>query len=283
MLRFKANWLTLTLALMLMVACGQQQSAPAPQAAQEDAPAPEQNVPATDKAAQMQVPKPEDVSFELGQAPQADAAYTVDATQTDVHFTIVSNSAGPVTGRFPEGYKGWLDLGEGKGRFAVQLETLKTTTQDGMELERRDQNVLEAFFGIRPSSAMPEAVDQAWQALSGKLERNIQVAGFEIESVEGLKDLADGASAQGALAGKLVFWDTITASVRFPVEATRSGDELTLSSTEKVTINMVDIMGQSLRDTVFQTMIAAGCAHQPGIQNDVVIGLDKVVLSKAAN
>lgn len=281
MSRFKAKWLSISLALLLLVACGQQ--SPTSQAAQEDAPAPEQNVPATTKPAELQVPKPEEVSFAMQEAPQGASVFVVDAAETDVHFTIVSNSAGKVTGRFPGGYQGWLDLAEGKGKFATQVDTLKTTTQDGMGLELRDQNVIEAFFGVRPSSTLPELVDKAWQAMAGKLERNIQIAGFEIDKVEGLSDLADGASAQGSLAGKLVFWDTITASVSFPVEAKREGDMLTLASTETVTINLVDIMGQGLRDLAFQTMIAAGCAHQPGIQNEVVIGLDKVVLTKTAN
>jgi hypothetical protein len=280
MFRFKLTHVLTILSVFFLISCGQQGQKF--ETATEDAAAPQENVPATSKPSELSLPSAGEVDFTLGEAPQGDQVYVVDAAATDAHFTIVSNSAGPVTGRFPEGYQGWLNLADGKGKFAAQIDNLKTFTQDGMGLALRDQNVIEAFFGVRPSSILPEPVDKAWQALSGKLQRNVQLAGFEIESIDGLSGLADGATAQGSLDGNLVFWDTITVSVRFPVEATRSGDTITLSSTEKVTINLVDVMGQSLRDLAFQTMLAAGCAHQPGIQNDVVIGLDKVVLQKAA-
>lgn len=282
MFRSSTKWFMLVSLSVLILSCGQQEQ-PKTQTAQEDAPAPQENVPATTDTTDSKVPKPEDVTFNMEAMPEGPDIYTVDTAETDMHFTIVSNSAGPVTGRFPTGYSGWLNLAEGKGKFAAKIDTLTTTTADGMGLERRDHNIIEAFFGVRPSVAMPEAVDKAWEALTGKIERNIPLAGFEIEKIDGLTDVADGASGQGSLSGTLVFWDTITASVSFPVEAKREGDILTLSSTEQVTVNLVDIMGQSLRDLAFHTMIAAGCAHQPGIQNDVVIGLDKVVLQKAGN
>ena len=192
--------------------------------------------------------------------------------ETDISFLIVSNSAGPITGRFPNGVSGSLDA-SGKGSVAIQLDTMKSLDKNDAENPLRDANVVEAFFGVRPSALLPEPVDKAWAAIADKLERSVATARFDISATEGLD------AATGSMTGNLVLWNKVSIPLTFAVTVTRSGDRLELASSAPASFDLEEVMGADLRKLTFDTMLAAGCAHQPGIQNKVEITLHKVVLN----
>ncbi len=217
--------------------------------------------------------------FEMTDPPAEGDVYHVLADETDISFVIVSNSAGPVTGRFPEGVTGWLNFSDGSGKISVQIDTLKTAATDGLDNPLRDANIVESFFGVRPSAILPEPVDAAWAKLEGMLMRNVANAGFEVTGIEGV-DAAQTESA-GSVSGRFVLWNRISMDLSFAVNANGEEGRLVLSSSEPVTIDLVQVLGEDLRNLVFDTMLAAGCAHQPGIQNQVAITLNKIVLQKA--
>jgi hypothetical protein len=210
---------------------------------------------------------------ETAEKPAESKGHTLLKSETEIRFVIVSNSAGPITGRFPDGLTGELDA-DGTGKVEIQLDTLKTVDQNNVENPLRDGNVIEAFFGVRPSAVFPEPVDEAWSALAGKLERSIQKATFEITSSPGIH----GTATLGSLEGNLKLWKTISIPLSFPVSITRSADRMVLTSTDSVTFDLEQVLGSELRKSLFDTMLAAGCAHQPGIQNQVEITLEKVTL-----
>ena len=210
---------------------------------------------------------------------QEPARLSIDPEGTEISFVIVSNSAGAVTARFPKGASGWIRPGDAaEGQFAIQLDTMKSTTADGLENPVRDSNVVEAFFGVRPSALFPEPVDKAWEAIGDRLTRNVAKAVFEVKAVSGISDLADRATGPGSITGNLVLWKTISTEVTFSFNATRSGNAYHLHGTAPTVINLEDILGPELRKLAFDTMLAAACAHQPGIQNEVAINLHRVVL-----
>lgn len=204
--------------------------------------------------------------------PQA-VSYTLDSAATDVQFLIVSNSAGPIVARFPEGASGSLDA-SGKGSLSIKLDTMHSLDQYKAENPLRDANVIEAFFGVRPSAVMKEAVDTAWTHLEGKLDRNVATARFDVSALEGM-----GGGA-GKLTGNLVLWNKVSVPLSFPVNVTATETGLELVSTESVSFDLEQVLGADLRKLAFDTMLAAGCAHQPGIQNKVDITINKAVFKK---
>ena len=204
------------------------------------------------------------------------SGYALESGETDISFVIVSNSAGPITARFPNGCEGSLDA-SGVGSFTIQLDTMKSLDQNDLENPLRDDNVIEAFFGVRPSKIFPEPVDKAWALLTDKLERSVAKARFEVSATEGLAALADGGSGAGSMTGNLVLWNKVSTPLVFPVNMTRSGDHLEMTSTAPASLDLERVLGPDLRKLIFDTMLAAGCAHQPGIQNTVEINLHKVV------
>lgn len=228
---------------------------------------------------QEPAPEAEGTGFLVGEPPAGGDVYQVVAAETDVSFVIVSNSAGAITGHFPQGTAGWLNLSDQTGKFAIQLDTLKTTNEEGLEVPLRDANVVEAFFGVRPSALFAEAVDAAWAKLEGMLPRNVALAGFEVTGLEGVD--ASLPESSGSINGRLVLWNKVNVDASFAVKAISAEGRLELSSSEPVTIDLAEVLGENLRNLVFETMLAAGCAHQPGIQNQVAITLEKVVLQKA--
>jgi len=202
------------------------------------------------------------------------SGYNLVGAETEMHFVIVSNSAGPVTVRFPGGLSGELSE-DGTGKVDVQLDKMYSLDQNKLENPLRDANVVEAFFGVRPSAVFPEKVDEAWSKLSGMIERNVATATFEITASPGLMGDAD----TGSLDGKLELWNTIEVPLSLPVSIARTGDRIEVSSTEPVSFDLEEVLGSELRKLTFDTMLAAGCAHQPGIQNKVEITIDKAVFA----
>ena len=233
-------------------------------------PAPEQPEPAGIAAGTHKIPA----------APKGKGTWAVDPAATSVSFTIVSNSAGPITATFPGGAAGALDAKSKKGVFTVDLTKMTTTNKDGALNPLRDTNVIESFFGARPfaNAALKPAVDTAWQKLDGKIASGVAKAGLVVESVEGITDVKPGASGEGVVNGKLVLWDSVEVPMSFPVTVTRAKDVLEVKGTAPATFDIEKATGSPLRKALFDAMIAAGCAHQPGIQNAVTVNLDKVSL-----
>ena len=94
-----------------------------------------------------------------------------------------------------------------------------------------------------------------------------------------MSGIADGHSGNGSLSGNLILWDKISIPLNFPINVSRAGEQVTLSSSQPVSFDLEQVLGSELRKLTFDTMLAAGCAHQPGIQNKVDITLHKVVLN----
>ncbi|MDJ0835455.1 MAG: YceI family protein [Acidobacteriota bacterium] len=219
-----------------------------------------------------ETPAPEKAGNSAPETKVAAGGYELDSAETDVSFMIVSNSAGPITARFPKGVSGSLDA-SGKGTVSIQLDTMYSLDQNNLENPLRDANVIEAFFGVRPSAILPEPVDKAWEALAGKIERSVATARFEISEATGLD------TATGNLTGNLVIWNKISVPLTFAVNVTRADNRVELTSTAPVAFDLIEVLGADLRKLTFDTMLAAGCAHQPGIQNKVEISLNKVVMN----
>jgi len=202
--------------------------------------------------------------------------YEIVTAETEFHFEIVSNSAGPIRVWFPEGVSGNLN-DDGTGTVTVQLDKMYSLDQNDLENPLRDANVVEAFFGVRPSAIFPAQVDEAWQKLTGMIQRSVPNARFEITKSEGI---VSGDATTGSMTGNLVLWNKISVPLTLPVSVTRSETGIELASTEPVSFDLIEALGADLRKLTFDTMLAAGCAHQPGIQNEVTITLDKVILAK---
>ena len=50
-----------------------------------------------------------------------------------------------------------------------------------------------------------------------------------------------------------------------------------MASTAPVSFDLEQVLGKNLRKLAFDTMLAAGCAHQPGIQNTVTLEITNAV------
>jgi hypothetical protein len=210
--------------------------------------------------------------------------WIVDAEQTVVSFTIVSNSAGPITGKFEKSATGSFDPKKRTGSFAVDLTKMTSTNKKGELNPVRDTNVIESFFAARPfaNAALAGAVADVWKRLDGKIASGVGTARLDIDNVEGAAATPkDGAPVDGVVNGKLVLWDSIAVPVSFPVTVTKTKDDVEVKGTAPATFNIEAATGTPIRKALFDAMIAAGCAHQPGIQNDVAVSLDRVVLHLA--
>jgi hypothetical protein len=271
---------------------------------EKPAPSPESTVPATNAAPAAAPPpaappappapppapeEPEPAGISAGAlappaAPKGKGVWTLDPAGTDVSFTIVSNSAGPITGRFPGGASGAFDPEKRTGVFAVDLTKLQSTNKDGAPNAVRDTNVLEAFFGARPLSnaALRPSVDAVWERIAAKIKPGVARAALVIDAVEGEAAAPkEGATTEGVVNGRLVLWDSVAIPVAFPVTAARTKGVIELKGTAPATFSIEKATGSALRKALFDTMLAAGCAHQPGISNDVSVSLDKVTLRQA--
>lgn len=254
-------------------------TAPAPAAPTPSAPA----APSTGP----EIPEPPGVAagtHKTPAPPTGAGAWTVDPASTTVAFTIVSNSAGPITGRFPNATSGSIDEKSGRGVFTVDLTRMVTVNKDNATNAVRDSNVIEAFFAARPFSIeeRKQAVADVWSGLAGKIASGVSSAALVVDSVEGgATKVKDGETADGVVNGKLVLWESVEVPVSFPVTASRKGDAIEVKGTAPSTFNIEKATGSAVRKKLFDTMLAAGCAHQPGIQNDVSVALEQVTLKKA--
>lgn len=238
-------------------------------------------------AAGPELPEPAGVgagAHKIPAVPAGAGTWAVEPTATTVAFTIVSNSAGPITGRFPNATGGAFDEKAGKGVFTVDLTKMVTVNKDNAPNPVRDSNVIEAFFAARPFAIADkkQAVADTWAALAGKIASGVATAALVVETVEGaVLAVKDGQSADGVVNGKLVLWESVEVPVSFPVTASRTGDAIEVTGTAPSTFNIEKATGSAIRKKLFDTMLAAGCAHQPGIQNDVSVALERVTLKRA--
>jgi|GEM_PF-2174394 len=234
--------------------------------------------------------KAHQANFKAAAAP-ADA-WTIDTDATKVSFVIVSNSAGPVTGHFDKAAKGWLAKDGKSGQATVDLIQLRSVDKTGAENAVRDARVVHAFFGL-PLDAAPkdkaevskgamgaiDKVNAVWKKLDGVLPTGVAQAAYKLQGVDGLDKLEDGKPGDIMTHGSLVLWDSLEVHVMFPMTATKKGKTLTASSKKAVSINLEELLGKATRDTVFDTMLAAGCGHQAGIQSKVDITIDQLTLT----
>lgn len=207
--------------------------------------------------------------------------WKVDAKETKVSFNIVSNSAGEITGSFPEGVQGWLSLDKenSRGAFNVKIDSMQTVNKEGKMNPLRDSNVKEAFFGLRDSMTNKDGVNKVWSEIGSQLEKGVSHAYFSIEGIKDL-DISKNSTAQAKVFGKATFWGLVNVDLEFPIKAIMNKDTLTIEGTTPATFNLENILGKTVRDLIFKSMLEAGCAHQKGIQNDLKINLEKVVLKK---
>ena len=231
----------------------------------------------------VELPEPEGIKagdHKVPAAPKGKGTWAVDPASTSVSFTIVSNSAGPITGTFPGGAAGAIDEKTKKGVFTIDLLRMTTTNKAGAANPVRDTNVIESFFAARPfgNAALKPAVDSMWKKLDGKIAGGVAKAGLIVETVEGIDSVKDGATGHGVVNGKLVLWDSVQVPVSFAVTVSRLKNILEVKGTAPATFDVEKATGSGLRKMLFDAMIAAGCAHQPGIQNAVAVNLDKVTL-----
>lgn len=234
-------------------------------------PGPEQPEPAGISAGARKIPQP----------PAGKSAWTVDPANTNVSFTIVSNSAGLITATFPGAAAGAFDAKSRKGVFTIDLTKMSSVNKDKVANPLRDINVVESFFAARPfaNAALKDAVAAAWKPLDGRIASGVSRAALVVDSVEGA-DVKDGATADGVVNGKLLLWESVEVPVSFPVSVTRKGKTIEVIGKGPSSFDIEKATGSKLRKMLFDAMIAAGCAHQPGIQNDVTVSLDKVTLTQ---
>lgn len=221
--------------------------------------------------------------FALKPAPTKHPVWKIAAAETQVSFQIVSNSAGTITGTFAKGSEGWVDISQEKqpqGNFALQLDTLKTHNAKGEGNPARDLNVIEAFFGVRDSSAQGEPVRHVWSKLSHYLQHHVKTAGFEITGMSNLKKNPDGKQGSAEVQGYLYLWNSLRLPAQFFVTIEQQAEKMTIKSTSPFVFNLEQVLGSQVRSLVFETLLAAGCAHQAGIQNQVSVSLDQVVFKK---
>jgi hypothetical protein len=284
--------LFLALALALALGCPSEKASTASEKASDKAPevpaepaAPSE--PAADPTpAQPDIPEP--AGIEAGarkppEPPTGKGSWEVDPAATAVSFTIVSNSAGPVTGHFPGGAAGALDAKGKGGVFTVDLTTMVTTTKDGSKNPLRDTNVIESFFGARPfaQAALKKKVEDAWRALAGKIANGVKTAALVVDSIEGeAAKVKDGAAGDGVVNGRLILWESVEVPVSFPVTASRKGKVLEVKGQAPSVFDIEAVTGSAIRKKLFETMLAAGCAHQPGLQNTVSVALETVTLKQ---
>jgi hypothetical protein len=277
----------LTLAL---VACPAAPPPPPPEPPKPAAPPPPPPTPPT-----PQVPEPAGISAGAHKAPDAPKGkgmWAVDPASTSVSFTIVSNSAGLVTGKLDNAASGAFDPKAKKGVFHVDLTKLVTTSSKAGAPPApnpvRDANVIESFFGARPFASTPANaanapkkpdVENSWKALTGKIASGVSTASLVVGSVEGAELAKDGAS-NGTVNGKLELWDSVEVPVSWPVSVEKKGDTLTVKGTAPAKFDIEKVTGSAIRKALFDNMLAAGCAHQPGIQNEVSVMLDQVTLKE---
>jgi hypothetical protein len=223
-------------------------------------------------------------AHKVAAAPNGKGTWVIDPATTTVSFTIVSNSAGPITGVFPGGAAGALDAKASQGVFSIDLTKLTTSNKAGARNPVRDVSVIESFFGARPfaNAALKAAVDGAWQKVEGKIARGVATAAFVVDSVEGAAaNPKVEAAADGVVNGRLMLWDSVSIPLSFPVTASRTKDVMQVKGTAPAIFDIERVLGSPLRQALFDAMIAAGCAHQPGIQNAVTVNLETVTLELA--
>ena len=233
------------------------------------------------------LPEPPGISaggHKLPEAPKGKGTWSIDPTATTGSFTIVSNSAGVITGKLAGAAAGGFDAKAKKGPkgvVTVDLTKLVSTNKDGVGNPARDTNVIEAFFGARPfaNADKKPAVEDAWKKLAGKLAGGVAQAGLVIDGVEGgAADVKDKKTADGVVNGKLVLWDSVEIPVSWPVKAERKGDVITVTGGAPAQFDIEKVTGSAIRKALFDNLLAAGCAHQPGIKNEVTVSLDQVTL-----
>lgn len=229
-------------------------------------------------------PEPAGISagaHKIPDAPVGKGAWLVDPAATQVSFTIVSNSAGVITGTFPNGAAGAFDAKARKGVFTIDLTKMTSVNKDKVANPVRDTNVIESFFAARPfaNAALKDAVAAAWQPLDGKIASGVSRAALVVDAVEGA-DVKDGATGDGVVNGKLLLWESVEIPVSFPVTIARKGKTIEVTGKGPASFDIEKATGSKLRKSLFNAMIAAGCAHQPGIKNDVTVSLDKVTLTQ---
>lgn len=221
--------------------------------------------------------------FALKPAPEKHPVWQIVAAETQVSFQIVSNSAGTITGTFAKGSQGWVDISQEKqpqGNFTIQLDTLKTRNAKGEGNPARDMNVIEAFFGVRDSATQAEPVRHVWSQLSHYLQHQVKTAGFEIAGMSNLKKNPDGKHGTAEIQGFLYLWNSVRLPAQFPVAIEQQAGTMSIKSTAPFVFNLEQALGSQVRSLVFETLLAAGCAHQAGIQNQVSVSLDQVVFKK---
>lgn len=222
-----------------------------------------------------------DDSAEVYQIKNKGKKWDINTEKTKLHFTVVSNDSGEFKGTFNNGVEGFLRLAneKSKGSFFVRYSKMVTVNKAGKGNPLRDNNLVEAFFGVRDSKVAKKAVNDVWDKLSGVLKKGVSTAQFEIDKVEGLK-LASKKEASCNVKGRVILWDKIEIPAVFPVKAKINNNELEIKGTKPFKFNLVKVLGQNTRNTVFQTLLAAGCPHKKGIQNDISIYLDTIVFDK---
>ncbi len=286
MLRIAPLALAFSLCVVTSAACPKTEPAAPPAPAPAPAPATPPATPTPAPPATPPQPEPAGIApgaHKIPEAPKGKTTWTVDPTGTDVSFTIVSNSAGPITGKLSGAAAGAYDAKSKKGVFTVDLTKLATVSKDGAGNPVRDANVVQAFFGAAPfaDAAHKTAVEGVWKTLSAKLQSGVTKAGLVLDGVEG--DAAtpkEGKSVEGTVNGKLVLWDSVEIPVSFPVTAEKKGDTIEVKSTAPAQFDIEKATGSVIRKGLFDSLLAAGCKHQPGIQNEVKVSLDKVTLKK---
>ncbi|MCP4504363.1 MAG: YceI family protein [Deltaproteobacteria bacterium] len=239
--------------------------------------------------AKAPVVKAHQAAFKTSAAPAG--AWKIDGDKTDVSFTIVSKSAGPVTGHFPKGTQGFLK--DGKGEVTIDLTKLVTTDKTGAENAVRDARVVHAFFGVplasapkdkmeasKAAMASQEKVDAAWKKLNGVLPTGVTTAAYRISGVEGLDKLEEGKASDIMLHGTLILWDSLETHFVLSLQATKIGKSIAAHSKGLATLHLEKLLGKTTRNLVFETMLAAGCGHQAGIHSEVMINIEKLSMTQ---
>lgn len=138
--------LVLAVALPALVACGESDPAPAPEAA-PDAPSEPANA----------APGPEATPDASDSAERtSDFSVTLDAANSSVKWTAIKNGDAPVAGKFSKLTGGLVltaaDLGATTGELTIDLSGIDS----GVDL--RDTRIAEAFFGVAPDVAKKATV-----------------------------------------------------------------------------------------------------------------------------
>lgn len=213
----------------------------------------------------------------------SETKWNINSEKTKLHFTITTKTAVTISGYFPNGSSGEFYINKNKekshGEFKVNLSTLKSVNKEGKENPVRDMNVTEAFFGIKNSTIAKDAVNRLWDSLSGVLNKGVQEAVFTVDNLNNFK-MKDNTTAQTKIKGHFLLWGRINIPVEFPVTAEMKKNTLEITGLKPAKFNLLSVLGEKNRDTIFETMIAAGCPHEQGIENDVNVYFDKVVLVK---